>query len=272
VGGDGSATAASPAEVYEDFLVRWQFRPWTAALLAEAALRPSERVLDLAAGTGVVAREVAPFVGSSGRVVALDVNPAMLVVGRALPAPVGATIEWIEGDATMLPLPDAAFDVVVCQQGLQYVPDKPAALAEARRVLVPGGRAIFAVWQSIARNPVANALNEALRRQIGVGPLAGPYGQGDPQELREHLTEAGFTRVSVTPRELIVVFPSRGQFVRQAIESRAQLVPELAAMNAAERADLARGIEEEVAAALVPFAWGDGIAAPMATNLAAGRA
>ena len=196
----------------------------------------------------------------------------MLAVGRALPAPAGATIEWMEGDAATLPLPDAAFAVVVCQQGLQYVPDKPAALAEARRVLVPGGRAIFAVWQSIESNPVVNALNEAVRRRIGVGPLAGPFTQGDPEGLREQLTTAGFTELSVTPRELVVVFPSRAQYVRRAIESMAQMLPELAAMNVAERAELARGIEEEVAANLGPFAWGDGIAAPMAANLAAGRA
>jgi SAM-dependent methyltransferase len=106
----------SPAEVYEDFLVRWQFRPWTAVLLAEAAIRPGERILDLATGTGIVAREAAPFVGERGRIVALDINPAMMAVGRSLPEPAGASIEWLEGDAAALLLPDAAFDAVLCQR------------------------------------------------------------------------------------------------------------------------------------------------------------
>jgi len=264
--------APSPAEVYEDFLVRWQFRPWAAVLLAEAALRPGERVLDLAAGTGVVAREAAPFVGPAGRVVALDLNPAMLAVGQAQPAPAGPPVEWLEGDATRLPLPDAAFDAVLCQQGLQYVPDKAAALAEARRVLAPGSRGLFAVWQPIARNAVLEALNEAARRRLGVAPLGAAFALGDAGEARALLAAAGFVDVSVTPRELVVVYPSRGEFVRRAMAAAAQILPDLAALDDAGRAALAREVEAEAAADLAGFAWGDGIAVPMAAHLAAGRA
>src|SRR5918995_6112509 len=136
----------SSAEVYEDFLVRWQLRPWTAVLLAEAALLPGERILDLAAGTGIVAREAAPFVGERGRVVALDINPAMLDVGQSLPEPAGAPIEWLEGDAAALPLPDAAFDAVLCQQGLQYFADRLVAAAEVRRVRGSWGRGLLVGW------------------------------------------------------------------------------------------------------------------------------
>jgi len=260
----------SPAEVYEDFLVRWQFRPWAAALLAEAALRPGERVLDLAAGTGIVARETAPFVGPSGRVVALDVNPAMLAVGRGLPAPAGPAIEWLEGDATALPLPDAAFDAVLCQQGLQYVPDKPAALAEARRVLAPGGRAVFATWQSIGRNPVLDALNEAARRRLGVAPLGVAFELGDADELRTLFGPAGFADVVIVPRELVVVFPSRDQFTRRALDAAAQILPELRDLDAAGRAELADGIAAEAERDLRAFAWGDGLASPMAAHLVVG--
>ena len=88
------AVARSAAEAYEDFMVRWQFRPWTAVLLAEAALRRGEQVLDLATGTEFVAREAAPLVGTDGHVFALDVNPAMLSVGQGLPRPAGAAIAW----------------------------------------------------------------------------------------------------------------------------------------------------------------------------------
>jgi ubiquinone/menaquinone biosynthesis C-methylase UbiE len=266
---DSDVAAPSPAEVYEDFLVRWQFRPWAAALLAQAALRPGERVLDVATGTGIVAREAAPLVGMTGRVVALDVNPAMLAVGRALPAPVGAAIEWLEGDATRLPLPEAAFDAVLCQQGLQYMPDKALALAEARRVLAPGGRAVFALWRSLPANPVVAALNEAIHSRLGVSVLAGPFGLGDPEELRGLLEGAGFSEVVVFSRELTIVFPSRAEYVRRAVASMAQLLPDLAALGDVGRAELARDLERE--ADLGAFAWGDGLAAPMAVSLAIGR-
>lgn len=263
--------AASPAAVYEDFLVRWQFRPWAAVLLAEAALRPGERVLDLAAGTGIVAREAAPFVGSSGRVVATDVNPAMLAVGSAQPTPSGAAIEWLEADATALPLPDAAFDAVLCQQGLQYFPDRPAALTEARRVLAPGGRALLAVWQGLERHPMHAVLNEAVRRRLGVAALAAIFALGDASELRRLVDGAGFRDVAIVPRELTMVFPSRAEFVRRAVASMGQLLPELAALDAAGLAALAEEVEREAGPDLAAFAWGDGIAFPFAIHLAVGR-
>ena len=192
--------AQSPAEVYEDFLVRWQFRPWTAVLLAEAAILPGERILDLATGTGIVAREAAPFVGAGGRVVALDINPAMLAVGRSRPDPAGAAIEWLEGDAAALPLPDAAFDAVLCQQGLQYFAGRTAAAAEVRRVLAPGGRALLVVWRALAHNPVQEALNAAGQYRVGVAPLATAFGLGNACEVRRLFEAAGFTNVTVTDR------------------------------------------------------------------------
>lgn len=108
----------SPAEVYERHLGRTIADPFTRVLLDCAAPKPEEAVLDLAAGTGSVARHVAPMVGVEGRVVAVDINRAMLAVGRTVPAPAGARIEWREGDATKLDLPDHSFDLVLCQQGL----------------------------------------------------------------------------------------------------------------------------------------------------------
>src|SRR3546814_14402551 len=117
----------NPAEVYERYLGRAIADPFTRVLLDCAGPQPGERVLDLAAGTGSVARYVAPIVGAEGRVVAVDVNAAMLAVGRALPGPDGPPIEWWEGDAVNLDLPNQAFDLVLCQQGLQFFPDRPAA-------------------------------------------------------------------------------------------------------------------------------------------------
>ena len=193
--------------------MRWQFAPWTAALLTEAAPRPGERVLDQAADTGTVVRRAAPFVGPSGRVIAFDVNPAMLAVGRSLPMPAGALIEWLEGDGTRLPLPDAAFDLALCQQGLQYLPDRPAGLVEARCVLAPGGRVVFAVWRSLAHDAVAASTNSTARRVLGSDAMVATFALGDPDELRRLFAGAGFAAVEPVPRELTVVCPSRAELV-----------------------------------------------------------
>ena len=125
------ADIESPAEVYERYLGRAIADPFTRVLLDCAGPQPGERVLDLAAGTGSVARHVAPIVGTEGRVVAVDINAAMLAVGRALPAPAGPPVEWREGDAVDLDLPDQSFDLVLCQQGLQFFPDRAAAVRES---------------------------------------------------------------------------------------------------------------------------------------------
>jgi ubiquinone/menaquinone biosynthesis C-methylase UbiE len=257
----------SPAEAYEDFLVRWQFRPWTAVLLAEAAIRPGERVLDLAAGTGIVAREAAPFVGVRGRVVALDINPAMLAVGQYLPEPAGASIEWIEGDAAALPLPDVAFDAVLCQQGLQYFAHRAVAAAEIHRVLTSGGRAVLVVWQNLAHNPVQDVLNTAARCRLGVAPLSTAFGLGEAGEVERLFESAGFAAVTVTSRELVVVFPSRAEFVHRTVESVAHIVPELAGLDAAQRAELARAIDDEAREDLQFHTWGGGVVCPMAVHL-----
>jgi ubiquinone/menaquinone biosynthesis C-methylase UbiE len=113
----------NPAETYEHYLGPTIADPWTRVLLEYAAPQPGERVLDVACGTGSVARHVAPLVGAAGQVVALDISPAMLAVARALPAPAGAPVAWLEGNAIRLDLSENAFELVLCQQGLQFFPD-----------------------------------------------------------------------------------------------------------------------------------------------------
>src|SRR5205823_9474849 len=117
-------------------------------------------------GTGVVARLAAQQVGPEGQVTGLDLNPGMLAVARALPPPLGATITWVECSAVAMDLPDATFDVVLCQQGLQFFPDKPAALREMHRVLKPNGRAAIAVWTQIELNQIFAAYHAALRATV----------------------------------------------------------------------------------------------------------
>src|SRR5262244_133860 len=124
-------------ENYERSLVPSIFGPWANDLVDVAALQPGERVVDIACGTGIVARAAARRVGADGSVVGLDLSMPMLEAARSAATAEGVSIEWREGSAVKLPLVEAAFDVVLCQQGLQFVPDRRAALGEMHRVLRP---------------------------------------------------------------------------------------------------------------------------------------
>ena len=162
----GFQVSGNAAELYERYAVPYMIGPWAPELIDLAALRPGEHLLDLACGTGVVARLAAPRVGPTGRVTGIDFNAGMLAVARALPRPSGPTIAWLEGSAVAMDLPDASIDVILCQQGLQFFPDKLAALREMHRVLVPGGRVLLSVWKSAG--PYNIAVAEALEQHVGV--------------------------------------------------------------------------------------------------------
>lgn len=129
---NGWQLEASAPEAYERYLVPELFAPWAEHLVERAALRPGDRVLDVGCGTGIVARRAAPHVGAAGEVVGIDLNEGMLEVARAT----DPTIEWRHGDATAMPFVDGAFDVVFCQQVLQFIPDPGAGL---RGRQTPGG-------------------------------------------------------------------------------------------------------------------------------------
>src|SRR5690606_10021431 len=131
-------------ENYERFFVTAIGAPLAKDLIRLAALRPNERVLDVACGTGIVTRLAAQQIGSNGAIVGVDINPGMLVVARSS-TPENLSIEWHQASAEEMPLPDEGFDVVLCQISLQFMANKHAALEEMRRVLVPGGRLILNV-------------------------------------------------------------------------------------------------------------------------------
>src|SRR5262245_63804461 len=116
---------------------------------------------------------------SDGTVVGLDIIPSILTVAHSLPAPGGAKIEYREGDALMLALPDDAFDLVLCHQGLQFFPDRAAAVREMRRVLTDRGRVVVSVWQAVQHHPVFAAVYEATGRSLSVSHVALPFGLGD---------------------------------------------------------------------------------------------
>ena len=131
-------------------------------------------------------------------------SPDMLAVARALPAPAGATIAWLEGNAISLDLPDDAFDLVLCQQGLQFFPDRAASVREMRRVLTDGGRVAISVWQALHRHPVYEALLHATARHLGatIDTVDVSFSLWDADELRTLLGDAGFQRIKIAPRSL----------------------------------------------------------------------
>lgn len=265
---------ANPAQVYQAYFVPAIFTPWTRALLEEYARpKPGEHVLDVACGTGVVTRTVAPMVGASGRVVGLDVNPAMLAVARSQPVPAGATIEWREESALAMRLPDASFDLVLCQQGLQFFPDRLAGAREMRRALKPGGRAVAACWQSLEHNPANVALMHAEARHLNepIELLAGAFSLGDADELRALFTAAGFSHVDVKPHTMTVRFPHPERFVELTIQSAAAAVPALRRMDAAARMKLVDDITRELRDELTLYIEGDYLASPMAANIVMAR-
>ncbi len=260
----------SPAEVYERYLSRAIADPWTRVLLELASPQPGERVLDLACGTGSVARQVAPMVGVGGQVLALDINAEMLEVGRAQPAPAGASILWQEGNATRLELPGDSFDLVLCQQGLQFFPDRVLSGREMRRVLRVGGSAVISVWQCLSQHPVYEALFTATARLLDV-PITDvdvAFSLSNPDELYTLLSEAGFQSIEVTPRSLSIRLPEPERFVQLSILGAATSVPAFASIDAAERLALVDKVTAETHAIVQGFRDGDFLAFSMGTNIA----
>ncbi|WGS21754.1 MULTISPECIES: methyltransferase domain-containing protein [unclassified Bradyrhizobium] len=184
-------TQASFSEMYERWLVDPLFRPWAEAILAQVGLSPGDRILDVACGTGVVARVARERLGDAGHVVGVDVSPDMLAVARA----VAPRIDWREGNATALSLRDGEqFEIVVCQQGLQFFPDKPAAAAQMRRALAKGGRLAIATWRSDDEIPFVRELRRVAERHVGA-IVDQRHGFGDAAPLEVLLRDAGFREV-----------------------------------------------------------------------------
>src|SRR5215831_2312598 len=152
--------AGSVPKLYETYLVPLIFQSYAKDLARRAAERPVARVLEIAAGTGVVTRALAETLPASAAIVATDLNQAML--GQAAAVGTKRKVEWRQADAMQLPFGDAEFDAVVCQFGAMFFPDKAKAFAETRRVLKPGGEFVFNVWDRIEENEFADTILQAL--------------------------------------------------------------------------------------------------------------
>ena len=207
---DGSAP-----ELYEKYLVPAITTKWADDLVGRAQPSAGETVLDVACGTGVVARSASRRM-RHGHVTGLDLNKGMLAVAQTVVSE-GARINWIEGSALDLPFPAGKFDLGLCQLGLQFFPDRGRALREMRRVLLPSGRVALSVYSPIERTPGANAFVLALDRVLG--PNASKIKRGEHSfnasaELRELIIESGFAKVEVQTVAQQIAFPSVLDYVR----------------------------------------------------------
>lgn len=215
----GKNYEGSLAENYQRFFVPAIGEPLAHDLIACADLQPGEGVLDVACGTGVVARLAAERVGTGGTVTGLDINPGMLAVARST-GPLELSIHWQEATAGAMPFPDGAFAVVLCQMGLQFFPSRLSGLREMLRVLRAGGRALISVPGP--KPPLFAILANALSRHLG--PQAAAFVElvfslHEAEELEKLMRSAGFQNVEVEARSSSLHLPAPADFLWQYIYS-----------------------------------------------------
>ena len=261
----------NPAEAYERFIAQNIFVPWTADLISRARPKRGDRVLDLACGTGIVARRVAPLVGPQGKVVGLDISPAMLAVARSLAPPDGAGVEWHEGSGTEMPFQDASFDLVLCQQGLQFFPDHQAGLNEIRRVLAPGGQAVVSVWRDLEGQPFMKAIDTVVATHLAPGGLALPFSLSDATLLEQLAGVAGLEEVDVQEVRLSLRVREPDSFAPMMLQGAAAVLPQFAAIPAEERQATIERMKADLAQAVQPFVQGEELVLDMAANVLMAR-
>jgi len=216
---DSTDYRGSAPENYEKFFVPSIGAPLAVDLVATAELRPGERILDVACGTCVVARQAAAQVGETGTVAGLDVNPGMLEVARSTTLN-DANIAWYESSAEAIPLADASFDVVLCQMGLQFIPGKVQALKEIRRVLAPGGRVVLKLPGPIHK--LFAVLRDDIARHIDLqfaGFVDIVFSIQESERLRGLMTEAGFPDTVIKQTQKTLRLPRPDAFVWQYVHS-----------------------------------------------------
>lgn len=188
-------------EAYEKYIVPAFSGAWAQDIVNRAALRNGDRILDVGCGTGIVARYALKSLGESCRITGVDVNEIMLEKAREICPPDVTPIQWKQGNVMDLPFPDAAFDVALCQQGLQYFPDRHRALNEINRVLAAESRVVFSVWRPVEYLPFYSALLEALDQYVSVkaaSMLASAFNLGDSTQLRGLFESAGFKNIIIS--------------------------------------------------------------------------
>jgi len=265
----GIQSGSAPA-IYQEFLVPGMFAPFAERLVEHGCVRPGSRVLDVACGTGVVSRTAAILAGTGGSVASVDLGEPMLAIARSHPAEENAApIDYAQADAAALPFDADEFDAALCQQGLQFFPDRAVALAEMRRVLKPGGRAAIATWKDI--RPPFSEIADALGRHVSTEAaqmMYSPNALGDGATLAGLMSDAGFSEVAVIDETIECTWASHPEFARGYIAA-SPIAPVFAAASSHSQ----QAVCDEVAERLAPHATAEGsLRMPMTSNVAVGRA
>lgn len=241
---------------YEKELVPTLFRPWSLSTIAVAELQQGEHVLDVACGTGIVARRALAEVGPRGSVVGLDIDAGMLAIARSLPF--SDTIEWVEGDALQLPFDDSRFNVAFCQGGLQFMSDKFQAVREMYRVLKAGSRLVLLLFRDIQYTPGFALLAEKIAPfadQRMLHSISAPFSLGNSEEMQFLLQEVGFQHVTLRRETREIRFPSAEGFIHSRLTATS-------VHNTISEDAVARAIQE-VSAALQPYIFDGELVFPM---------
>jgi len=237
--------AGSIPELYDTYLVPLIFEAYAKDLAERTAALSPKTVLETAAGSGVVTRALAARLAADTSYVVTDLNQPMLDHAANKQDP-DDRITWQQADALKLPFDDASFDAAVCQFGVMFFPDRVAGYAETRRVLKPGGRFLFNVWDHIGANEFADVVTEAAASVFPDDPprflARTPHGYHDVELIRDELVKAGFSQVSITTLEETSAAPSphhpaiaycQGTPLRNEIEARdASLLEHVTALAA----------------------------------------
>jgi SAM-dependent methyltransferase len=242
------------AERYESAFVPALFGEWAPVLVDAAGVEPGQAVLDVACGTGIVAREAARRQRGAGRVVGLDINEAMLAVARRIePA-----IEWRQGDAAALPFEAATFDVVLCQAALMFMPEPGRAIGEMARVAKPSGTVAMQVWASRDVQSGFKPFYEVVERHAGaeaIELISAYWALGDVSRITALCAEAGLTVASLVTRTGAIRLPSVDAYITTEVEGT-PLIDRISP-------DVYRRIREEATVALAGLETDDGFQMPI---------
>jgi ubiquinone/menaquinone biosynthesis C-methylase UbiE len=223
--------AGSIPALYNRYLGPLLFEPYAADLARRVASGPAEHVLETAAGTGVLTRALAGVLSATAEIIATDLNQPMLDLAASQPGV--ERVRWRQADALALPFPAQSFDAAACQFGVMFFPDKVTAYREALRILRPGGRFVFSVWDRIEENEFADIVTSAVAALFPGDPpyflARTPHGYHDLEKIRAELVMAGFARIeietiarrsrAVSPRDPAIGY-CQGTPLRNEIEAR----------------------------------------------------
>lgn len=255
------------SEAYERYIVPAWMGEWAQLLVDSAIIETGSNVLDVACGTGVAARKAARLIGAAGKITGLDADKQMLGAAKqfALQEDIHL-IEWCHSDATSMPFNENDYDVVLCQQGLQFFPDRLAALKEMYKVLAPNGRIAISVWRSLERCPFLAVLAETLGSYLGDSFRAAFWTSCslfDPNEIREIVGKAGFHNIRIRMESIVSRYPSLENFLPGYLSVFPFIVSEIVNMPDDAREKMFMEINRSLQVYIDDY----GLAAPMESHI-----